>query len=626
MLSGIEAQPAQRSVSAWSELWAATAKARKTCTASKRGPAMMTYLFSLRGRVDRITYNVHLALGLSALLGVVIICLADLIGVSHQLAPVAMLVATIAVVLAVWSQVAIVVKRLHDLGRPGEHCFLLCLPLYNLYLGIVLSCKPGTIGVNEFGPDPIQTGLSEVEGVLNAACRNQCRGDWQCALEQYQAASRLVETQQDREYVDHCIADLELRIARDRAASPEVPLRINSWRISGRILGCFLFGILLYNGGGAASAALTACVWWSVLEGIGLLVDQRRVSRQRAVRTRSDDFAALRMSETDDGLAKSHELTPIVPETAPVPELTTAPELPAVPHARIGLAGIALVAPVVAGAALFFVTSFTVSLGIGVATVLATSILLSVDASRLGRTDSAGRDAGGPVGLFIGMCLLWIVGFPVAFYRRSRLARPNLTIPAVAVALFFTGGPFLYGLLVPPDLPTCESAEVVRLIDQLVRQSPRQTVESVAGFRELSFDRKRSERHGQCVAHTVSGDIQINYVIRWLDHGKRRFEVRIKPELPSCTSPEVTQLLNQIIRKTSIGPSVKSIDGFREVRSDPKANSRQGRCVVHTDHDEIDFQYEVHWSQEDAGRFEVVTEPVNPASAPQTPTRPSVPT
>jgi uncharacterized membrane protein YhaH (DUF805 family) len=481
---------------------------------------MMTYLFSLRGRVDRLTYNVHLALGLSALLAVVIICLTDLIRAAHQLAQVVTLLATI---LAVWSQVAIVVKRLHDLGRPGAHCFLLSVPLYNLYLGIVLSCKPGTIGANEFGPDPRQTGLNDLETVLNAASRHQSRGDWHPALELYQSASRLVETQQDQGYVDHCIADLQLRIAEDRAASVEV--------------------------------------------------------------------------------------------------------LAAGPSPGVGLACMALVVPVVAGVASLFVTSFNVSLGIGVATVLVTSFILSVDASRLGRTDSTGRVAAGPVGLFIGMCLLWIVGFPLAFHRRSRFAKPNLTIPAVAVALCFAGGPFLYALLVPPDLPTCSSAEVVQLLDQLVRQSSRgRTVKSVDEFRELSFDRKRNERRGQCVAHTDAGDIEINYLVRWLDREMRQWEVRIRPELPSGTSPEVTQLLNQIIWKMSIGPRVKSIDGFREVRSDPNANNRQGRCVVHTDDEEIEFQYEVHRSQKDEGRFEVTAQPVNPASAPETPTRPPVPT
>jgi hypothetical protein len=296
--------------------------------------------------------------------------------------------------------------------------------------------------------------------------------------------------------------------------------------------------------------------------------------------------------------------------------------LPSVPSAGVGLAGVALVAPVVAGAALFFVTSFYVSLGINGATVLVTSILLCVDAFRLARKDPSVRYGGGWEALFIGMIFIWIIGFPFAFYRRSRFAKPNLTIPAIAVALFFAGGPFLYRLLVPPDLPACTSAEVAQVVDRIVRQSSLgPSVKSIDGFRELSFDREATERHGQCVVHTDAQEIEVKYLVRWMDRSTRQFEVRIPaPEVPSCTSPEVTQLLNQIIRKTSIGPSVKSIDGFREVRFDPKANNRQGRCVVHTDEGDIDFQYEVHWSQKVEGRFEVIAQPVNPA--PETPTRP----
>lgn len=47
-----------------------------------------------------------------------------------------------------------VVKRLHDLDRPGWHYWLMLVPLYNLYLGIVLLFVKGTPGSNRFGVDP----------------------------------------------------------------------------------------------------------------------------------------------------------------------------------------------------------------------------------------------------------------------------------------------------------------------------------------------------------------------------------------------------------------------------------------------------------------------------------------
>jgi uncharacterized membrane protein YhaH (DUF805 family) len=48
-----------------------------------------------------------------------------------------------------------VVKRLHDLDRPGWHYWLLLVPLYNFYLGIILLFQQGTPGTNAYGEDPM---------------------------------------------------------------------------------------------------------------------------------------------------------------------------------------------------------------------------------------------------------------------------------------------------------------------------------------------------------------------------------------------------------------------------------------------------------------------------------------
>jgi len=52
-----------------------------------------------------------------------------------------------------------VVRRLHDLDRPGTDLFLLLVPFYNLYLMAVFLLKKGTPGPNRYGDDPL---LNEV--------------------------------------------------------------------------------------------------------------------------------------------------------------------------------------------------------------------------------------------------------------------------------------------------------------------------------------------------------------------------------------------------------------------------------------------------------------------------------
>ena len=51
-------------------------------------------------------------------------------------------------------QALLVVRRLHDIGKPGWHFWLLLVPLYNIYLGLVILFTPGTQGANEYGSDP----------------------------------------------------------------------------------------------------------------------------------------------------------------------------------------------------------------------------------------------------------------------------------------------------------------------------------------------------------------------------------------------------------------------------------------------------------------------------------------
>ncbi|MDQ0316652.1 DUF805 domain-containing protein [Amorphus orientalis] len=55
---------------------------------------------------------------------------------------------------ALWSELALVVKRLHDRGLSGWFAALLFVPLLNLVVFIVLGLLPGEKGPNAFGPAP----------------------------------------------------------------------------------------------------------------------------------------------------------------------------------------------------------------------------------------------------------------------------------------------------------------------------------------------------------------------------------------------------------------------------------------------------------------------------------------
>jgi uncharacterized membrane protein YhaH (DUF805 family) len=112
----------------------------------------MTTFFSVRGRCGRATY-------FGSQLGILVV----VYGVPFSLG-FARLLPTGWPATAIWWAVLLlgntlsalqIVKRLHDLDRPGAHYGLLLIPLYDLYLVLVLFLRKGTSGPNRYGPDPL---------------------------------------------------------------------------------------------------------------------------------------------------------------------------------------------------------------------------------------------------------------------------------------------------------------------------------------------------------------------------------------------------------------------------------------------------------------------------------------
>jgi uncharacterized membrane protein YhaH (DUF805 family) len=102
----------------------------------------MKELFSMKGRFNRQRY---FATGL--VLTLIMYGLAFVLGFAMA---VSYLISVIGIV--IWA--FLVVKRLHDLGKPGWHYWLMYIPLYNIYLSLVLLFTKGVAGPNQYGEDP----------------------------------------------------------------------------------------------------------------------------------------------------------------------------------------------------------------------------------------------------------------------------------------------------------------------------------------------------------------------------------------------------------------------------------------------------------------------------------------
>ncbi len=116
----------------------------------------MNGLFSMHSRLNRAKYfgrilvmsmSAHIAAFLAGFL------LGGIMGENAE--PAALIVGSILGLAAMVAMACEVVKRLHDLDRPGTHYWFLLIPFYNLYLGLLLLFKRGTTGPNQYGDDPL---------------------------------------------------------------------------------------------------------------------------------------------------------------------------------------------------------------------------------------------------------------------------------------------------------------------------------------------------------------------------------------------------------------------------------------------------------------------------------------
>jgi len=66
------------------------------------------------------------------------------------------------IVLLLLPGLAVLVKRLHDVGKSGAYILLAFIPLIGAIWLLVLCVTEGTIGKNEYGEDPKAVSITEI--------------------------------------------------------------------------------------------------------------------------------------------------------------------------------------------------------------------------------------------------------------------------------------------------------------------------------------------------------------------------------------------------------------------------------------------------------------------------------
>ncbi len=126
----------------------------------KNDMSLSALLFSTKGRITRTTYWLF---GLAYFILSIIAVSVDFMllggfGVLEQQTPPPFfgIFTGILGLVGFFPALAIQIKRLHDRDRSGWFLLLNFVPFLNLWVGIEIGFLPGTIGQNQYGPDPRQ--------------------------------------------------------------------------------------------------------------------------------------------------------------------------------------------------------------------------------------------------------------------------------------------------------------------------------------------------------------------------------------------------------------------------------------------------------------------------------------
>ena len=113
-------------------------------------------IFRTDGRLNRLRYLKYMILlaivaGLSKF---VMSCMVTLLTGDPNGSAV-MMITLMWVLIAGAGNVMLMIRRLHDLGKPGLWWIVALIPAVGLIFSIYLFCAPGQVGWNQYGADPL---------------------------------------------------------------------------------------------------------------------------------------------------------------------------------------------------------------------------------------------------------------------------------------------------------------------------------------------------------------------------------------------------------------------------------------------------------------------------------------
>jgi hypothetical protein len=201
---------------------------------------------------------------------------------------------------------------------------------------------------------------------------------------------------------------------------------------------------------------------------------------------------------------------------------------------------------------------------------------------------------------------LWIICYPVHFIIRWRMGGRNLIVPGLlATAAYLV--PIAQPLLVEPELPAVDDAEVLSLVKQLMEADRALGPISVKQPVEVSFDVAQQKRVGRCTVVSKHGEEKITYTINWQDKKSGMWQVQAPHLLPAADAPEVINMLSNIVQAGQFDPV--TIRNPVQTSYDPGKQKRFGRANMVTRNGAAPIAYVVEWDDRNTGMYRVNLQP-----------------
>jgi len=117
---------------------------------------MLKHIFKTDGRAGRLEYIIHSVADVAIILLSIISIefIESAFGIEAD-SDVTMVGIIFVVIAGMAAELCVTIRRFHDLGMTGWTLFATIIPIYNIYLAIILLFKKGEPSENQYGPNPI---------------------------------------------------------------------------------------------------------------------------------------------------------------------------------------------------------------------------------------------------------------------------------------------------------------------------------------------------------------------------------------------------------------------------------------------------------------------------------------